>query len=51
MYNTPAKAQESVVVARSRPYGWSGCKQGRGNVGCKILPLACANDVTTLGKE
>ena len=51
MYSTPAKARESVDVARSRPYGWNGCEQGRGNVGYKILPLAYANDVTTLGKE
>ena len=51
MYSTPAKARESVDVAKSRPYRWSGCEQGRGNVGCKILPLARANDMATLGKE
>ena len=51
MYSTPAIARESVDVARSRPYSWSGCEQGRGNVSHKILPLPHANDVTTLGKE
>ena len=51
LYNTPAKAWESVDVAGSGPYTWSGCEQGRGNVGYKILSLAHAKGVTVLRKK
>ena len=34
-----------------RPYTWSGCEQGRGNVGYKILSLVHAKGVTALGRK
>ena len=51
LYSTPTKTWESVDVAEFRPYMWSGYEQGRENVGYKILSLACAEDVTALGRK
>ena len=51
MYNTPAKARESVDVARSGLYTWSGCEQRRGNIGYKISSLARAKGVTALRRK
>ena len=51
MYNTPAKAWESVDVAGSGLYTWSGCEQRRGNIGYKISSLARAKGVTALRRK
>lgn len=47
MYCTLAKACENVNVDGSKPYTWSDCEQGRGNIGYKMLSLAH----TCLGKD
>ena len=49
--STPDKAWESVNMARFGPYTWSGCEQGRGNFGNKILSLAHAKGMTALGRK
>ena len=49
--STPTMAWESVDMAGSGPYTWSGCEQGRGNVGNKILSLAHAKGMTALGRK
>jgi len=51
VYSTLAKAWESVDVAGSGPYTWSGCEQGIWHVGYKILSLARAKGVTALGRK
>ena len=51
LYSTLAKAWESIDVAESEPYTWGGYEQWRGNIGYKILSLACANGMTALRRK